>query len=376
MRAAHTVGSGSSLRSGALRPEVLLVGGRGEVDRQGVLDVGGTGPLARPWPAASGAPPPRARSAAAAARLGGVTWSSPALTRRPPPAPAAPDPGAAGRGRHRRSCGSPRTRPATRCAISASEASWPRCRAAMDHRESPRRTTTSAGASPVALGRGAGLRPDIGVRPDDRAVHAAPSRAGCGHSTPAAGVAVRARSGDRSRPIRGRAGRESGVRRGARPGGRWRRPGSGTGAKPGSGTGAKPGSGSGAEAPRTTRGRRGGAPATPRARARPTRPTPSTAPAARRSRRGVTTSVTRQRHRTDLARHPREHLEHHTQRQPADPGQGRRGHDAVEPSSGRTGTPVHSAPGIRRDSPQPQDQHGHGRAPRPHGAAQLPFDAV
>ena len=46
MRPAQAVGSGRSSRSGALRAEVLLVGGRGEVDGQGVLDVA-VRPLAR-----------------------------------------------------------------------------------------------------------------------------------------------------------------------------------------------------------------------------------------------------------------------------------------------------------------------------------------
>ena len=39
MRADQAVGSGRSARSGALRPEELLVGRRGEVDRERVLDV-------------------------------------------------------------------------------------------------------------------------------------------------------------------------------------------------------------------------------------------------------------------------------------------------------------------------------------------------
>ena len=110
------------------------------------------------------------------------------------------------------------------CAISASEASGPRCRAAIDHSESPRRTTTSAGASrshPVEVpGSGPGRR-DARARGAGRA----PSQGRAGWSRAGAGGCATG------------VGQGSGAEGGRGVG----RPGVGQGAKPGSGRGAKPG---------------------------------------------------------------------------------------------------------------------------------------
>ena len=125
----------------ALRAEELLVGCRREVDRERALDVAGATLLRLHRRAGTDAPPPRARSAAAgggsAGRRAGRRRSRPHLLRRAQDLTREEHVGVGPDDSRLASYQAGQAR-----AISASEGSGPRCRAAIDHSVSPRATTT------------------------------------------------------------------------------------------------------------------------------------------------------------------------------------------------------------------------------------------